>query len=87
MFSMESRFQCNEAKRSMLWKEVWAYHLACSRFLVSRASSLHTPNSNVCLPTLLLVHMAPNPKLGRLEIRVLNGGSTIPCGLLQCEHA
>ncbi len=87
MFSMEGRLQCYEAKRSMLWKEAWAYHLACSRLLVSRASSIHTHNSTVCLPTLLLVHMAPSPKIGRLEIRGLNGGCTIPCGRLQCEHA
>ena len=67
MLSMGDMSKISKAERGLRWKEALAYELVLSQYRGCRICCMLIHFSYTYLPDLLLVHMLPMPKPGRVE--------------------
>ena len=67
MLSKGDMSKISKAERGLRWKEALAYELVRSQYRGCRTCCMLIHFSYIYLPDLLLVHMLPKPKLGRIE--------------------
>ena len=67
MLSMGDKSKIPKAERNLRWKEALAYELVPSQYRDCRICCMLIHFSYTYSPDLLLVHMLPKPKPGRVE--------------------